>query len=318
MRLYALHKNILDIPNARSSHSTATPRGGGLAIVLCCLVGQLLLASFGKLDLSVLFAFVGAALLVALVGFIDDHGHIAPSWRLLVHFAAALWVLFWLGSLPPVPLFSTELSLGWLGNIAAVIGLVWLLNLFNFMDGIDGIAASEAIFVAGAGLLFASLAPHSELQWVAILIIGSTLGFLIWNWPPAKIFMGDVGSGFLGMVLGIYAWWSVGEGVTAIWTWLIIFGVFLVDATITLIRRFLQRLTWYEAHRSHAYQHAAARWGHRRVTIAVAVINVGWLLPIAYFSTVHANYGPVFALMALSPLVVLVFMLGAGMEKVVR
>lgn len=273
------------------------------------------MAYSGSLALSVLYAFVGAGLLVALVGFVDDHGHIAPHWRLLSHFVAALWVFYWLGDMPPLRLFGAELSPGWIVNIFAVISLVWLLNLYNFMDGIDGIAASEAIFVTGAGLLFASLESHTELQWIAILLIGSTLGFLIWNWPPAKIFMGDVGSGFLGMVLGIYAWWSVSEGVTVIWTWLIIFGVFLVDATTTLMRRFVLGLTWYQAHRSHAYQHAAVRWGHRRVTIAVSIINIIWLLPMAYFANAYPDFGPIFALMALAPLLVLVFKLGAGLEQ---
>jgi Fuc2NAc and GlcNAc transferase len=105
------------------------------------------------------------------------------------------------------------------------------------------------------------------------------------------------------------------EGVGSIWFWMIIFGVFLVDATFTLLRRFIRRRKWYEAHRTHAYQHAARRWGHMRVTVAVSIINVAWLLPIAYYSNMHRDLGPLFALLALSPLVVLVFVLEAGLEK---
>lgn len=312
---YALKKKILDVPNPRSSHTVPIPRGGGLAIVITSLAGLSVLLAAEMLTPSVFYAFLCAGGLVALIGFIDDHHHIAARWRLLVHFAAAALVLVWLGGVPPVSAFGVTVHPGWLGNTVAVICLVWLLNLYNFMDGIDGIAASEAVFVAGTGLLFASLASHTQLQWIAILVIASTLGFLFWNWPPARIFMGDVGSGFLGIVLGIYAWWSVSEDVTSIWVWLIVFGVFLVDATITLVRRFLRGLTWYEAHRSHAYQHAARRWGHLRVTAGVFLINIFWLLPIACLTHIFPFWGPALMFMALAPLVVLVLWLGAGLEE---
>ena len=310
---YALHKKLLDIPNERSSHTIATPRGGGLAIVLTCLAGLLVLAILNGLTWSVLFAFLGAGILMALIGFIDDHGHIAPQWRLMAHFFAALWVLTWLGGLPQIAVFGEMIHPGWIGNTLGLIGLIWLVNLYNFMDGIDGLAASEAIFVAGAGLLFTFLGEQHEMQSVAVLLIASTLGFLIWNWPPAKIFMGDVGSGFLGMVLGIYAWWSVVEGIIPIWTWLILLGIFVVDATSTLIKRIFRGERWYEAHRSHAYQHASRRWGsHRKITMSVIIINMVWLLPLAWLATKMPIWGALFALIAYFPLLILAFYLRAG------
>jgi Fuc2NAc and GlcNAc transferase len=204
LRRYAVSKNLLDIPNKRSSHVVPIPRGGGLAIVLTFFGGVLLLFIISELNSSVLFGLLGAGLLVAVVGFLDDHCHVSPKWRLLAHFSAVIWALAWFGEAPELSLFGYVVNLGWLGYVAIAVSLVWLLNLFNFMDGIDGIAASEAMFVAGSGFLFASLDAHAGLQFVAVILIGSTLGFLIWNWPPAKIFMGDVGSGFLGITLGIY------------------------------------------------------------------------------------------------------------------
>lgn len=313
LRRYALNKRLLDFPNERSSHTIATPRGGGLAIVLIFLMGLLALSALYSLSI-IWIAFLGASIVVTIIGFIDDHGHIAPQWRLFAHFGASIWALVWLGGFPPILLFGDAYNLGLVGNVLAVIGLVWLLNLYNFMDGIDGIAASEAIFVAGTGFLFAAISNHIELQLVAVLLIGSTLGFLVWNWPPAKIFLGDVGSGFLGLVLGIYALWAIVEGVATIWTWLIVLGFFILDATVTLFRRLLQGSTWYVAHRSHAYQHAARRWGHLRVTLAVSFINVFWLLPIAYFSYMHRELGLELTVLAYSPILVLVFLLGAGKE----
>lgn len=313
IRRYASKSRLLDIPNERSSHSIPTPRGGGLAIAVTFVMGLLAVNAFYPFS-HIWIAFLGASILVALIGFIDDRGHIATQWRLIGHFVAAVWVLAWLGGFPPIQVFDDIYALGMLGNALIVIGLVWLLNLYNFMDGIDGIAASEAIFVASAGLFFAIITEHIHLQLVAVLLIGSTLGFLIWNWPPAKVFMGDVGSGFLGIVLGIYAWWSIAEGVLTIWSWLILFGVFTVDATVTLIRRFLQGMSWYEAHNSHAYQHAAQRWGHLSVTVTVTFINIFWLLPIAYISYQYRDLGPELTLLALTPLIVLAFILGAGKE----
>lgn len=313
LRRYALNRGLLDIPNERSSHAIATPRGGGLAIVMIFVFGLLALKIFYPLS-NIWIAFLGASVLVALVGFIDDHGHIPAQWRLIGHFVAAIWALIWLGGFPSIPLFGATYDMGFVGDALAVFGLVWLLNLYNFMDGIDGIAASEAVFVAAAGLLFAVSAQHINLQLVAMLIIGSTLGFLAWNWPPAKIFMGDVGSGFLGIVLGIYGWWAIAEDVITIWTWLIVLGVFVVDATVTLIRRLIKGLKWYEAHRSHTYQYAARRWGHLRVTLAVGLINIMWILPIAYLTNIYRGWGIQLTLLAYSPLVVLVFMLREGKE----
>lgn len=315
LRKYAVKNNLLDIPNKRSSHIMATPRGGGAAIVISFMVGLVVLFGVGQLSLQVFAALLGAGVFVALVGFIDDHRHIPPQWRILVHSGAAVWVLLWLDSLPQITVFDNIIVPVFLIYLVAALVLVWLLNLYNFMDGIDGIAASEAIFVAFSGFIFAFISEHTGMKLVSLLLIGSTLGFLIWNWPPAKIFMGDVGSGFLGITLGIYAYWAVSEDVVSIWTWLIVFGVFLVDATFTLLRRFLQGLPWYKAHRSHAYQHAARRWGHLRVTVSVNLINILWLLPIAYFSNTYPQWGPYLVLLALSPPLVLVFLLGAGREE---
>jgi len=315
LRKYALNANLLDIPNQRSSHVTPIPRGGGMAIVLVFMIGLIIFLAYKQLDVEVLFSFIGAGTLVALVGFLDDHRHVSPIWRLLAHFSAAIWALAWLGSLPSADIFGKVFYPGWAGFVIAAIGIVWLLNLFNFMDGIDGIAVSEGIFVSGCGVVFATMAGNIELVYVALLFIGAVIGFLCWNWPPAKIFMGDVGSGFLGITLGVFAYWSIIEGVTHLWTWVIVFGVFLVDASFTLVRRFFQGLPWYQAHCSHAYQHAAKRWGHLKVTLGVSIINVFWLLPNAYFSNKYPSIAPYLVLIALFPLVVLVFLLGAGRQE---
>ena len=137
LRRYALSRSIIDIPNARSSHSVPTPRGGGVAIVIAFLVSLPFLGAFDLVPWSQLIAVGGAGALVAVIGFMDDHGHIAARWRLLGHFAAAIWSLAWMGGLPPIVMFGFSLDLYWFGHILAAIYLVWMLNLYNFMDGIE-------------------------------------------------------------------------------------------------------------------------------------------------------------------------------------
>lgn len=282
MRRYALARSIMDVPNARSSHSAPTPRGGGVAIVLSFLVALPLLTLVLGLSWGAPLALLGAGASVAMVGFLDDHGHIAARWRLLLHFVAAIWALGWLGGLPPVQLFGASVDLGWIGHVLAAFYLVWLLNLYNFMDGIDGIAGVEVITVCLGGALIYWLKGHADLAVFPLLLAAASAGFLYWNFPPAKIFMGDAGSGFLGITLGVLSLQAAASDAALLWPWLILLGVFIVDATYTLLRRLLRGDKIYEAHRSHAYQFASRHFGrHLPVTLGVVVINLVWLLPLA-------------------------------------
>lgn len=313
LRRYALARSLMDIPNARSSHSLPTPRGGGVAIVVSFMLG-LYLAFFAGMGeaAELLYALSGAGLGIALLGFLDDHGHIAARWRLLGHFVAAAWALFWLNGMPPLVLFGSSLDFGWFGYCVAAFYLVWLLNLYNFMDGIDGIASVEAVCVCLGGALLYWVAGHVEMVALPLLLAAATAGFLFWNFPPARIFMGDAGSGFLGVVLGILSLQAAWVEPSLFWGWLILLGVFIVDATFTLVRRLLRGDKVYEAHRSHAYQFAARRFGrHLPVTLAVAVINLCWLLPIALW-VAHGGEGLLGLLLAYLPLLALAFKFGAG------
>jgi Fuc2NAc and GlcNAc transferase len=182
-------------------------------------------------------------------------------------------------------LFGHTLAAGWLADALAALYLVWLLNLYNFMDGIDGIAGMEAITVClgAAALVGLALGIGSAADiGLPLLLAGAVAGFLVWNFPPARIFMGDAGSGFLGITLGILSLHAGAIAPPLLWSWLILLGVFVADATVTLLRRLLRGERVYEAHRSHAYQQAARHYGrHLPVTLAVAAVNLAWLTPIA-------------------------------------
>jgi Fuc2NAc and GlcNAc transferase len=299
VRRYALARSVVDVPNHRSSHSVPKPRGGGLAIVAATLLGIFVLLVLDLSPKPVLYALLGGGAMVAGVGWVDDHRPMGAGVRLTTHFVAAAWALVWLGGVPTLALGVGSVTLGPMGTALAVLGIIWFTNLFNFMDGIDGLAGGEAVAVglAGAGLLFARGAPG--LGVVAALLAGASAGFLLWNWAPARIFMGDVGSGFLGYCFAVLALASERQGAVPLLVWIILCGVFIFDATVTLVRRALRGERLQDAHRSHAYQRAlSVGWGHARVSGAALVLDAvlallavtsvawPWLLPLSFAAAV--------------------------------
>ena len=313
MRRYALAAQLLDHPNARSAHGVATPRGGGVAIVVSFAALATTLGAMGVLPVPMLAGLLGSAAVVALVGFVDDRAPLPARWRFLVHAGAAVWSLWLMHGIPPVPVFGFALDLGWFGLALAATYLVWMVNLFNFMDGIDAIASIEAITVSVGGAWCWWLATGTPSWLLPIGFAACVLGFLAWNYPPAKIFMGDVGSCFIGMVLGVLSLWTAQEATQVFWCWFILLGCFMVDATTTLVRRVRRGDKFNVAHRSHAYQYASRRFGsHKKVTLAVGAINVLWLLPFALLVALKVLDGAFATILAYAPLVWLAFRFKAG------
>lgn len=313
LRRYALASSMIDVPNERSSHTVPTPRGGGMSIVVVFLSLLPILAYLQLLEFNIAVALFGAGFIVAAIGFLDDHGHIAARWRLLAHFSAAAWGLYWLGGLTSISVFGFDINHLWLLSVLAAVFLVWLLNLYNFMDGIDGLASIEAISVCLGGALIYAVSQEGTLWIGPVLLLSVVCGFLVWNFPPAKIFMGDAGSGFLGLTLGLLAVQAANKNPDLLWSWLILLGVFVVDATYTLILRVLRGEKFYEPHRSHAYQFASRKYSsHKKVSLVVLALNLLWLLPLAL--TVAAGYvdGALALLVAYLPLIVMAVIYKSG------
>lgn len=314
IRHRALRAGVLDVPNERSSHTVPTPRGGGVAIVATATAGLLVLLLTKRVSFDVAMALLGGGLAVAFIGYLDDRYQLSARVRFTVHVAAAVWALYWLGGLPPLQFGARVITFGWEGYLLGILGIVWSLNLFNFMDGIDGIAASQAVFMACLGAMVATSAElFGGVPAAAWVLAAGSLGFLAWNWPPAKIFMGDAGSGYLGYSLAVLALGCARENASALLIWLILGAVFFVDATVTLARRLLRGERVHQAHRSHAYQRLSRKWGsHRRVTLAVLLVNFAWLLPCAWFASIHPEHAGRITLISLLPIVIAVIAVGAG------
>ena len=303
---------LLDTPVSRSAHSDPTPVGGGLSIAILFLLVSTYCFGAGIIPLQEYMALSGGGL-IAVLGLVDDLRHLDMRWRVPAQFLAAFWAVLWLGGIAPIDLGPIQLQWPWLLNGLAVVALVWLLNLYNFMDGIDGIAGSELVFVSAVALfiLVNSDDPVGVVLTATLLATGA--GFLIWNWPPAKIFMGDVGSGFIGFILGVLALLTMQHGSMNVWTWVLLLGVFVTDATVTLIRRFLGGGSWYEGHATHAYQKAARQHkSHAKVTITVILINCLWLAPLAWFSVKLPELGIYLGMVGIVPLVIIAIKLEAG------
>ncbi|MEX2366206.1 MAG: glycosyltransferase family 4 protein [Pseudohongiellaceae bacterium] len=315
-RFLALRWQWIDIPNGRSSHLTPTPKGGGVGFVLIfsAAVGYLLATDYLAVNQSLALSL---SLVVAISGLLDDFKSLPVRIRVSVQLLAAGGVMISMGGLPQLPVFNMGINFGWVGYIIGTLGLVWLINLFNFMDGIDGLAALETGFVCLAASILVSLQGGYEDAFVLLCMLAAISGFLLLNFPPAKIFMGDVGSQYLGLTLGTLGLITIQDGYMHIWSWAILLGSFIVDSTLTLYKRLRAGKLWYHAHRTHAYQHAAIKLAsHLKVDLGVTLINLCWLFPVAWFSLVYTSWAMVLTFIAYVPLIILGNFYRAGQEDI--
>ncbi|HQZ11681.1 MAG TPA: hypothetical protein PK286_02245 [Devosia sp.] len=309
---------LVQNPNERSSHKAPTPSGGGVGIVAGGLVAAVPLA----LEIAwPTLAVLGLSLVVAAIGFIDDRRHIPAPLRL----AAQLIITGILIGIAPLDAVAAQLSqhLPFLLVAALfILAAVYWLNLFNFMDGIDGLAASQAAFMLIAAALIAAtsngMSTETPLLWWMVGVSGAALGFLLLNWAPAKIFMGDAGSTWLGFIIAALCLWTISLGWLSLWQWLILGALFITDATLTLVRRTLRGENPLKAHRLHAYQHLSRRWGgHGRVTLLYVAVNVVLLLPLAWAAGLLPGVALGATIAAYVPLVAGLLWAGAGEREAV-
>ena len=300
----------LDIPNERSSHSEPAPTAGGVAFVVVFVV----ISIFAFRDAEAEFIYILTIMLscfVAAMGLMDDISELPIVPRILTQFVALIGALAIFGS-PVFPIFSFTLELGWIAYLLMAMGMLWFINLFNFMDGIDGLAAVETLFICLAVAFLTFSDNTGEFNKMLLILVAAVSGFLLLNYAPARIFMGDTGSNFLGYMLCVLALVSTTSGFTNIWVWCILAGIFIIDSTFTLFSRMRSGETWYYAHRTHAYQLAAGYLNsHGKVVFLATLINLCWLLPLAWLSHTQREWGFLLTLVAWLPLILLVYRLRA-------
>ena len=268
---YLRRKAILDMPNHRSSHAVPTPRGGGLAVTPLLIILVAVVFAFTGVTAISHWLMLAAAAGLGLLSWLDDKHDLSAAVRFALQFVAVIIGVFALdqpvlGGLVPV----------WLDHVLVVFAWVWFINLFNFMDGIDGISGVEAGSIGLGVFILALLVPLPQfigLGYIGLGILAIMIGFLIWNWHPAKLFLGDVGSVPLGFILGWVLLDVASNGAWAVA--LILPSYYLFDATFTLIKRALRREKIWQAHREHFYQIATQRgFSHARVSSMILISNL--------------------------------------------
>ena len=287
----ARHLQLLDRPNKRSAHQLPTPHGGGIAILLAFGLGVAMTWPWNSAYLGM----TGLAVILAIVGVLDDVWNLSVRVRMVVYAICSLalaWLLLPSAALPAL--------------LLAALAILWMVNLYNFMDGIDGIAATQCILACCGAALLASIgaAPGSEDYVIFCLLLAAAhVGFLFWNWPPARLFMGDAGSVPTGLLLSGLALLGWAQGIVELACWLIMLAVFLTDSTWTLLWRLFSGQPVTQAHSLHAYQRISRRLqSHRRVDLLLVAITVFWLLPLAWVAASAPQYAWILVILAYLPL----------------
>lgn len=283
LRRWIVRKDILDIPNERSSHSTPTPRGGGLVIVAVSLSAYFFASLFFPIGFN--WWFFLAALLIAAISWLDDIVNIGFGWRFLVHAAAAVIIIFGVGFWREIyfPYFGV-VDFGVFGAFFSFCWIVWMTNAFNFMDGIDGIAGLQAVTAGIGWLIIGKMLQMPETSILGGILAFSSLGFLIHNWEPAKIFMGDVGSAFLGFSFAAIPLLSEpGTQPKMPWITVLLVVCFFIDSIVTFFKRLFKGEKVWQPHREHFYQKLVIKGRtHRIVSLVYGAVSTFFILLIVW------------------------------------
>ncbi len=306
---FAIRNQVLAIPNRRTLHKNPIPKGGGIVFSILSVFSVLLVWWKCKLPDELLWVLVAGGLAASIFGILDDIKNISAGIKLAIQILLSAWTVYWLEG---YELLLSDWIPNYLSTPLILFLLVWMMNGYNFIDGIDGMAASGAVFISStlALVLFLTV-EHIEIIYIFIFIAVTVSGFLIFNWPKASIFMGDSGSVFLGYTFGALLLFTVTTGVLSVWTWLVVFGYFFADITVTQIARIILVQKWWHAHRSHAYQNLARITGsHLKVISSVTIYHLFWILPLTLWSAFVPEFAYVAVFFAVTPAMMIAYKYG--------
>lgn len=311
------HKlGVIDHPKERSSHTTPTPRGGGMSFLIAFMMTSMLLITFQLINYVEFIPLLICLPIVSLTGWFDDRSSLTARSRLFVQLICALFSLALITKFFALDIQASFLPIEsqFILRTLAILFIIWCINLYNFMDGIDGLAGSQAIFIALALAGFSYIEGEYDFMYIHLTLAASVFGFIIFNWNPAKIFMGDVGSYFLGFYFACMGILQDIEGKIQLPTIGILMGPLIVDATYTLFARLLSGHKIFEPHKDHCFQHIVQKGkSHKQVATYYLLASIFWCLPMAILS--ELNNTPIrIGLWAISyaPLIAVCFYFKAG------
>ncbi len=304
-RSYALARGLVDQPGPRRSHHGRIARGGGIGIWVTLLIAAACLPG----DAGLRAGAFGSLLLIGLLGLLDDHQALTVWPKLGIQALAAVWALVWIGPISEIGIGG--LRAPWLWSPLAAVAIVWSANFHNFMDGSDGLASAQGVVCGGLYALAFGLAGSAGMATLSTVLAAACMAFLVFNRPPARVFLGDVGSLSLGWIIGLLALIGIAEGIFSLWLVVIVSSVFLLDSSLTLAFRIARGRRWYTAHTDHAYQLLIRRgWSHSAVLAGFLVIELLIVAPAALLAILRPDFDWVAALM-------IVFLLGLGWVAII-
>ena len=264
---------IVDTPNHRTSHKGNVPRGGGLVIVVILLLCQLILAIISE-RYWVMGGLAGVVMIWSCLSGWDDWQSLSPRFRFIFQLLFTTMILLAFGYVTEIQISSNQfIYLSIAGVFLTFIGVIWMVNLYNFMDGVDGLAASQTIIAAITLAFWFWQSGDLQLAIMCVVLAAASYGFLLWNWHPAKIFMGDVGSITIGALFATLIIFANTRYQIPVISLVLLFGVFVYDASLTILRRLYRREKIWLPHRSHYYQRlVAAGVGHHHVVMMQSIV----------------------------------------------
>ncbi len=308
-RTMSVKASIVANPNYRSMHTSLIPTGGGIVFSSIFFICLIFLWGLNRLPNDIFIVLGVGGVLSAFFGFMDDIFEIGVKHKIFAQLLLASWVIFWFEG---GPLLRVEWIPSLMAILITIFFLVWVINAYNFIDGVDGMAISGSIFISGSIALIMLITNGSSVIFLfSILLLGCSAAFAVFNWPPASIFMGDAGSLFFGYIYGALIIYTIMHEQINVYTWIIILSYFIADTTATQISRLLLLKKWNKAHRSHAYQNIAKITdSHLKTTLGVIFYNIFWVLPLLIWSIKDPNVVSIVITISMLPAFVVSFKYG--------
>ena len=315
-KIFIRYEKFIDSPEDRSCHTKPTPTAGGLAILFSYSIFIYILIVLLGVNANIFLILLISIIPVVFIGLLDDLKDVNIYIRLLVQFSSATLIIYYF-QINNATYFEMNQSTI-LITILSVILSVWLMNLYNFMDGIDGYASTECIFISFVASILTYLNDSESLMYVYLAGLGAAnIGFIFRNWYPAKIFMGDTGSISIGCILAFFIFYSASESILSIYTWLILLSIFVADSSYTLLVRVATKRNIFKPHLTHAFHKMTIKENSHLFTVKMMIlINLFWVFPMSLLSNIYSDYHVVVAIAAYLPLLFILIKIGAGLETV--